>query len=109
MTLTDQVKNADFISYAKEQRQWLSSELSNLDPRSEDYKSKQWAIAVHRELDKVIGTRLRRRRRRLAPMKFACVEETARASRLLGIWWRLKTIPVHDVTTTSATPVSEQR
>jgi hypothetical protein len=59
MTLTDQVKNADFISYAKEQRQWLSSELSNLDPRSEDYKSKQWAIrGAIGELDKVIWNAL---------------------------------------------------
>ena len=56
MTFADQERNVRFINDAKKQRQWLSCELSSLDPRSENYKNDQRAICdAIGELDKVIG------------------------------------------------------
>ena len=54
MTFTDQERTARFINEAKEQRQWLSHELSRLDAGSENYESNQRAIlSAIGELDKV--------------------------------------------------------
>ena len=55
MTFTDQERIGRFINEAKEQRQWLSRELSSLDARSEDYASNEKAITgAIRELDRLI-------------------------------------------------------
>jgi hypothetical protein len=55
MTSTDQERTARFLNRAREQRQWLSRELSSLDARSENYESDQRAIrGAIGELDKVI-------------------------------------------------------
>jgi hypothetical protein len=55
MTSTDQEGTVRFINKAREQRQWLSRELSSLDARSENYESNQRAIrGAIGELDTVI-------------------------------------------------------
>ena len=56
MTSTDQERIARFIDDANEQREWLSRELSGLDPLSETCESSQRAIrGAIGELDKVIA------------------------------------------------------
>jgi hypothetical protein len=55
MTSTDQEGTVRFINKAREQRQWLSRELSGLDARSVDYESNHRAIRVAiGELDNAI-------------------------------------------------------
>jgi hypothetical protein len=55
MTSTDQQGTVRFINTCREQRQWLSRELSSLDARSVDYESNQRAIrGAIGELDKAI-------------------------------------------------------
>ena len=55
MTSTDQAGIARFVNAAREQRQWLSHELSSLEASSENYESNQRAIrGAIGELDKAI-------------------------------------------------------
>jgi hypothetical protein len=55
MTFEDQESLVRFINASREQRRWLSRELSNLDARSENYESNQRAIrGAIGELDTVI-------------------------------------------------------
>jgi hypothetical protein len=55
MTSKDQDTLIRFINTSREHRQWLSHELSRLDPRSESYASNQRAIrGAIGELDTVI-------------------------------------------------------
>ncbi len=55
MTFENQEGIVRFINACREQRQWLSRELSRLDSRSESYASNQRAITgAIGELDKVI-------------------------------------------------------
>ena len=62
MTIADQEGSWCLINDAKEQRQWLSHELSSLDACSEDYKTNRRAIrGAIGELDKVIRNATRTR------------------------------------------------
>jgi hypothetical protein len=55
MSFTDQEGTVRFINALREQRRWLSRELSSLDARSVDYESNQRAIrGAIGELDTVI-------------------------------------------------------
>jgi hypothetical protein len=56
MIFADQARVVRFIHDAKEQRQWLSRELSSLETSSENFESNRRAICgAIRELDKAIA------------------------------------------------------